>query len=86
MTDPDCADGCADAVDVLYEYLDGELTPQRRTEILAHLEACAPCFDAFEFEHDLRTVIASHCRTEVPEKLRNRIQAEIERTSTARRG
>jgi mycothiol system anti-sigma-R factor len=69
---------CDDAVHVLYEYLDGELTEERRILIQAHLESCPPCFEGYEFEYELRQVIARKCRDEVPADLRARIAAAIE--------
>ena len=72
------ADGdCSEAVHVLYHYLDGELTEERRIVIRAHLDACPPCFEAFDFEAELRQVIAMRCREEVPESLRQRIADAI---------
>jgi mycothiol system anti-sigma-R factor len=64
---------CDEAVHVLYHYLDGELTEERRTVIRAHLESCPPCFEGYEFEYELRQVIARKCRDEVPPELRARI-------------
>jgi mycothiol system anti-sigma-R factor len=69
--------GCADAVHRMYEYLDGELTPEVLTEMKAHLEACLNCFEAFDFEAELRQVIATRCRESVPESLVIRIQESI---------
>jgi len=64
---------CYEAVEQLYHYLDGELTYERRVVIAMHLAACPPCGDAFEFESDLRIVIAQRCRERVPEGLRTRV-------------
>jgi mycothiol system anti-sigma-R factor len=70
---------CQDALHTLYHYLDGELTDDRRQAIQRHLSACAPCLHAFDFEAELKTVIARSCRDQVPERLRIRIvQALIE--------
>jgi mycothiol system anti-sigma-R factor len=69
---------CDDAVHVLYHYLDGELTEERRSIIQAHLESCPPCFEGYEFEYELRQVIARKCRDEVPGDLRDRIAQAIE--------
>lgn len=73
---------CNEAVHVLYEYLDGELTEERRTVIRAHLESCPPCFEGYEFEYELRQVIARKCRDEVPADLRARIAAALEQGNT----
>ena len=65
---------CTEAVHVLYHFLDGELTPERRLLIEYHLDACHPCLDAFEFEIELRGVIKERCREHVPDELRLRIK------------
>ena len=64
---------CDDAVFELYTFLDGELTDDRRADIRRHLDDCPPCFEQFDFEAELRQVIASKCKDEVPESLRQRI-------------
>jgi mycothiol system anti-sigma-R factor len=68
---------CTEAVLQLYHYLDGELTDERRTLIQRHLDDCPPCLDAFDFEAELRLVIARKCRDEVPEALRQRVAESI---------
>ena len=79
MTTPhDERPDCDEAVHVLYHYLDGELTDERRAVIQAHLESCPPCFEGYEFEFELRQVIARKCRDDVPPDLRSRIAAAIE--------
>jgi mycothiol system anti-sigma-R factor len=64
---------CADSLKELYTFLDGELTPERRIDIRAHLEGCLPCYEAFDFEAELRMVISTRCRDEVPDELRARV-------------
>jgi mycothiol system anti-sigma-R factor len=68
-----CGIDCDDAVHQLYHYLDGELTDERRQAITEHLDLCAPCAGAAEFEAELRQVIANRCRDHVPESLRRRV-------------
>jgi mycothiol system anti-sigma-R factor len=68
---------CSEAVEVLYHYLDGELTEQRRVLIRRHLDECPPCLDAFDFEAELRVVIAHKCREHVPDSLRMRVARAI---------
>jgi anti-sigma factor (TIGR02949 family) len=70
---------CSDAVSSLYLFLDGELDEVRMTEIRAHLEACSPCFEAFDFEAELRIVIAARVREQsVPEDFRQRLLTMLE--------
>ena len=72
------ADGnCGDALHELYGYLDGELTPERRNNIQHHLDDCPPCYEAFDFEAELRIVIARKCTEKVPESLKRRIADAI---------
>jgi len=68
---------CSDSVQRLYHYLDGELTDERRAEIKKHLDECPPCLGAFDFEADLRSVIASRCKDHVPDALRERVHAAL---------
>jgi mycothiol system anti-sigma-R factor len=71
-------DDCVEAAKVLYEYLDGELTIERRTLIARHLDECPPCLDRFDFESELRVVIAHKCREQVPDELRQRVLKALE--------
>jgi len=36
---------CKDSVELLLEYLDGELTPELREKLEEHLGGCSPCED-----------------------------------------
>ena len=72
---------CDEAVHQLYHYLDGELTDERRGQIAEHLNFCAPCGGAVEFEAELRQVIANRCKDRVPESLMQRIAAAIDEES-----
>lgn len=68
---------CDDAIYRIYQYLDGELTVWRRRAISRHLDDCPPCAQGFDFEIELRQVIASKCRDEVPPELKRRIAEAI---------
>lgn len=72
-------DICIEAVEVLYQYLDGELTEERRLVISRHLDDCPPCYDAYGFETELRIVVAQKCRERVPDHLRERVADAIRR-------
>lgn len=72
-------DDCSDALHELYEYLDGELTDGRRQIIAQHLSACGECFEAFDFQAELRQVIAHKCRDEVPDSLKARVADLLDR-------
>jgi mycothiol system anti-sigma-R factor len=71
------AGDCQDALHTLYDYLDGELTEERRVVIRHHLDECAPCLHAFDFEAELKLLIGRSCRDQVPDHLRSKIARAI---------
>ena len=79
MTDPSrLTDPCEDALQVLYHFLDGEPTDDRRAAIKAHLDSCTTCLGAFDFEVELRQVIVCRVQDRVPDELRLRIARLME--------
>ena len=70
-------ENCDDALHELYGFIDGELTVEKRQAIQQHLDDCPPCYEAFDFEAELRTVIKHKCVDSVPDSLRQRIADAI---------
>jgi mycothiol system anti-sigma-R factor len=70
---------CSQTVERLYQFIDGELTDERRQQIERHLDECSPCLQAVGFERELRVVIANRCKDRVPEELRQRIKAALQK-------
>ncbi len=68
---------CEETIERLYWYLDGELTEERREVIRRHLDDCSPCLEAFDFEAELRRVIARRCQERVPESLMTKVRAAL---------
>ena len=64
---------CGEALRDLYGYLDGEITEDRRADIRVHIEECGPCLEAFDFEVELRQLVARTCQCEAPDALRERV-------------
>ena len=71
-------ENCDDALHELYGFIDGELTVEKRQAIQQHLDDCPPCYEAFDFEAELRTVIKHKCVDSVPDSLRQRIADAIQ--------
>jgi anti-sigma factor (TIGR02949 family) len=44
---------CEEAVKRLNDYLDHELTPEEREDVIKHLQICKPCLEKFSFEENL---------------------------------
>ncbi len=42
--------GCHEAMDRVYEYLDGELDPDWTERVREHIEVCKRCYPYFNFE------------------------------------
>ena len=77
MTTPSPQVDCSETLARLYEFLDGELTDERRRAIEMHLNFCPPCGSVVTFEAELRRVIADRAKDHVPEQLRSRIATAI---------
>lgn len=77
---------CEDALRTLYNFLDGELTEERRDAIRHHLDQCSPCLQAFGFEAELKRVVARSCRDQVPDHLRTKIALVLGEASTTEWG
>lgn len=68
---------CEEALRDLYSYLDGEITEERREHIRHHIDECGPCLEAFDFEVELRQLVARTCQRDAPDSLRDRIARAI---------
>ena len=68
---------CDKAYRRMYRYLDGEIRVVRRWRITRHLGKCPPCAKGYDFELEVRQVIATRCRDEVPPELKRRIAESL---------
>lgn len=69
---------CADAVQWLHHFLDGELDDVRMSDVQEHIDTCLSCLEAFDFEAELRALVARRCRDNVPDSVRIRIVTAIQ--------
>ncbi|MCP5030092.1 MAG: mycothiol system anti-sigma-R factor [Actinomycetia bacterium] len=65
---------CEAALRQLYQFLSNEITDDTRDQIHHHLDSCGHCASAYDFEAELRQVIASRCVDRAPESLRSRVR------------
>lgn len=72
-----CDSGCQEALDHLYEVLDGECDATRGAAVRAHLAECGHCREQYEMESEVRSLVASACCEHAPEALRRRIITRI---------
>jgi anti-sigma factor (TIGR02949 family) len=77
MKAPDSID-CRAAAEQLYAYLDGELTPDVKAAVRAHLEDCAPCFRLYGFEESFVAFLRARTQARhAPEHLKKRIFEQV---------
>ena len=76
---------CAQAIEKIYEYLDGELTPQVEEGIRAHLAVCRKCYPNFRHEEVFLRFLEQRARIEeAPPDIRRRIMKMLMDEEAAR--
>lgn len=67
--------GCKEALERLYEYLDGELEPESADEIRRHVEVCDACYPDVKFTTEFRDALhrAARGQPPCPDSLREKI-------------
>ena len=69
---------CAEAVERLWGYLDGALTPDDKAALEEHLGFCRVCCGEAEFAQELRGVLARSVGEELPDDVRERLIASLD--------
>jgi len=71
---------CGEALEELFEFLDGELDEPTRRRVKDHLALCAPCSTRADFEKAFLNAVASarDAGEPVSEKTRSRILAALD--------
>lgn len=69
---------CDAVIRELWDFLDGELTPDRERGIREHLTLCKRCFPQYDFERAFQAALLA-CRREHsrPELLKERVLAAL---------
>jgi anti-sigma factor (TIGR02949 family) len=57
---------CREAVSLLYDYLDGELTGVSEERVKAHFELCRMCYPHVQFEESFRAALKRAAAGEAP--------------------
>ena len=69
---------CEDALERLWEFLDGELESQDEGEIQRHLEVCSRCYPRYDFQRAYFELMRRvRDRDSVPRRLRRRLFERI---------
>jgi anti-sigma factor (TIGR02949 family) len=91
IKDDPCAKGgpsgsvdCATALQQLWEYLDGELIPERMQAMRMHLARCSRCYPQYDFEKAFLAALSNcQCTTCAPNDVRCRIMEALRRAGFA---
>lgn len=80
--DDDCGAGdgvdCAEVVEKVYLYLDGELDSDATLLLRGHLDECVGCLRAYGLEKEVKALVARCCGSDrAPAELRHRVLARI---------
>ena len=71
---------CIEVIHQLWDYLDGELSPERANAIRSHLEVCAGCRAVSEYEESFLSTVRGLVDDPPPdEELRDQVIAALER-------
>ena len=69
---------CEQALRDVETFLDGELAPEQYRDVLDHLDDCMECFHTFDFQAELKQIIAGKCGgDEMPPELLERIRHSL---------
>ena len=69
---------CADAIEKVYLYLDGEIEDEDCSELRRHIEECAPCLREYGLEQQFKALVARSCGCEpTPPELREKLLVKL---------
>jgi mycothiol system anti-sigma-R factor len=78
MSEQPGALSCREVVELLWEYIDAELTPQMEARIRAHLEACEKCYPHYDFQKAFVEFVRRHGGGAAPAGLRLKVLRTIQ--------
>lgn len=70
---------CSSTLKHLYEFLDGELSPEQLRTIQGHLTGCPECADVKDFELMVREKMRSSCAQQAPKQLKARLLQDVQK-------
>lgn len=74
---------CSEALHVMYSFIDGEMPIEEITVVRQHIEGCVSCFEAFDFEAEIKLMVKNKCTDQPPADLCSRIERLIQEADQA---
>ena len=73
---------CSEVLHHIYEYLDGEMSPEDVRRVASHLSECRPCLAEHDLDAAVKQVVRRSCVEQAaPESLRMQV---VQRITTVR--
>ena len=73
---------CAEVLDQVYVYLDGEIGPDECAKIREHLDECGPCLRQYGLDQAVKALVARTCGCDLAaEVLRSKVLTRIREVS-----
>lgn len=70
---------CAEVLERVYSYLDGELDDPGHAKIAQHLDECGPCLREYGLEEVVKHLVHKYCGYDaVPSELRTKVLTRIQ--------
>jgi anti-sigma factor (TIGR02949 family) len=69
---------CGEAVRRLWDYLDSALSPEDAAAVEEHLSFCRRCCGELEFATELRALLRSHAKDDLPPRVLHRLERFLE--------
>jgi anti-sigma factor RsiW len=66
---------CKDSIDLLVEYLDGNLSEEMRSKLESHFAGCTPCEDFLRTYRATPNICRHALRKKMPEEVANKLVA-----------
>ena len=68
---------CAEVIERLWEYIDGELDEARRAEVSEHLELCQRCWPHYDVHRAFQSFLRRHGECRIPPELRRKVFEQL---------
>jgi mycothiol system anti-sigma-R factor len=70
---------CAEVIEQVYLYLDGEIDDADKAKVRVHLDECSPCLRQYGIEQEVKALVARCCGGETaPDAMRQRLIARLQ--------
>ena len=72
----DCSDK-RNCLEMLQLILDGEASPEQKSNFKLHIDECMPCFQHYHFDQKIKELLKLKCNSEAPADLIELIKSKI---------